>query len=82
MNVFIFLFSGIYFLLLFLFTSVKITCDIDVGIFKKSQQLGGCVDGLSLANQSTIDQIVLADKAVKFCVIVNLSNGLRTIKLM
>ncbi len=44
MDVFIFFFSGVDFLFLFLLTTVEITGDEKVGIALKTQQLGSCVD--------------------------------------
>ncbi len=82
MDVFVFLFSGVDFLLLFLFTTVKFSIDVNVSIFVKCQQLFSCVNCLSLTNKSAIDQIVNADEAVEFGILVNLNNRLRSIKLM
>jgi hypothetical protein len=44
--------------------------------------LFSCVNCLSLTNKSAIDQIVNADEAVEFGILVNLNDRLRSIKLM
>jgi hypothetical protein len=35
MDVFVFLFGGVDFLLLFLFTTIKVRCEVDVSVFKE-----------------------------------------------
>ena len=82
MDVFIFFFSGVDFLFLFLLTTVEITGDEKVGIALKTQQLGSCVDWLSLTNDSAVGQIVLIDEAGEVSIIGNFDDGLGTIELM
>ena len=82
MDVFIFLFCGVDFLLLFLFTTVKISGDEEVCIIVKAQQLGGSVDVLALSDKSAIDQIVLGNEGVEVDIFGNLDDGLGAIELM
>lgn len=44
--------------------------------------MGGCVDWLSLTNESAVDQFVFADEAVEIGIFGNLNDGLRAIELM
>lgn len=44
--------------------------------------MGSCVDGLSLTNESAIDQIVEADEAVELSIFGDLDDGLGAIELM
>lgn len=52
---FVFLLGRVYFLLLFLLTTLEVAGDVQVAVFAQGQQFGSGIDAFSLTDQSAID---------------------------
>lgn len=64
-DMFVFLFSSIYFLLLFLLTSVKVSNDVDVRVVREKSGEVGLSEVTTLTNQTAQPQIILVDEVLE-----------------